>query len=97
MISITSKVQRRAASIGFVKKVLHQEVTPKFALAKGQFKTERDQWKCEQKVMLSHLQDHKNTLKSLIKEYSTLLIYMINNNYGKMFCNIITKPHNELT
>ena len=89
IISITSKVQRRAASIGFVKKALYQEVTPKFALGKGQFKTGRDKWKCEQRVMLSHLQDHKDTLKSLIKEYNMLLIYMINN-YGKTFCNIIT-------
>ena len=56
---------------------------------KRQFKTEIDKCKCEQKVMLSHLQDHKNTFKSLIKEYNTLLIYMINN-YGKTFCNIIT-------
>ena len=89
LISITSKVQRRAASIGFVKKALYQEVTPKFALVKGQFKTGRGKWKCEQRVMLSHLQDHKNMLKSLIKEYNMLLIYMINN-YGKTFCNIIT-------
>ena len=89
LISITSKVQRRAASIGFVKKALYQEVTPKFALVKGQFKTGRDKWKCEQRVMLSHLQDHQNTLKSFIKECNTLLIYMINN-YEKMFCNIFT-------
>ena len=89
LIRVTSKVQKRAASIGFVKKALYREVTPKFALVKGQFKTEKDKWKCEQKVMLSHLQDHKNTLKPLIKEYNTLRIYMINN-YGKTFCNIIT-------
>ena len=42
LISITSKVQRRTASIGFVKKALYQEVTPKLALVKGQFKTGRD-------------------------------------------------------
>ena len=88
MVSITSKVQRRAASIGFVKKALYQEVTPKFALVKGQFKTGRDKWKCEQRVMLPHLQHHKNTLKSLIKEYNMILINMINN-YGKTLCNII--------
>ena len=39
--------------------------------------------------MLSHFQDQKHTLKSFIKEFNTLLIYMINN-YGKTFCNIIT-------
>ena len=32
LIRVTSKVERRAASIGFVKKALYQEVTPKFAL-----------------------------------------------------------------
>ena len=41
--------------------------------------------------MLSHLQDHKNKLKSLLKEYNTPLTYMINN-YGKTCCNIITNP-----
>ena len=41
--------------------------------------------------MLSHLQDHKNTLKFLLKEYNTPLTYMINN-YGKTCCNIITNP-----
>ena len=44
--------------------MLDQEVTPEFELVKGQFKTERHQWKCEQKVMLSYLQVHSNTLKS---------------------------------
>ena len=39
--------------------------------------------------MLSHFQDQKHTLKSFIKEFNTLLIYMINN-YGKTFCNMIT-------
>ena len=41
LIRVTSKVQKRAASIDFVKKVLYQEVTPKFALVKGQFKKKR--------------------------------------------------------
>ena len=40
LINATSKVQRRVASIGFVKKALYQEVRAKFALVKGQFKTE---------------------------------------------------------
>ena len=76
-----------AASI--VKKAFYQEVTSKFELVKGQFKIERDKWKCEQRVMLPHLEDHKNMLKSLIKEYNMLLIYIIKN-YGKTFRNIIT-------
>ena len=42
LIRVTLKVQKRAASIGFVKKALYQEVTPKFPLVKGHFKTERD-------------------------------------------------------
>ena len=58
LIRVTSKVQKRAASIGFVKKALYRKVTPKFALFKRQFKTEKDKSKYEQKVMLSHLQDH---------------------------------------
>ena len=79
LVSISSKLKRIAASVAFLKKSLHQEVT--------QFKTKRDKWKCEKRVIYRmhkntlklHLQDHKNTLKSLIKECNTLLINMINN------------------
>ena len=49
LIRVTSKVQKRAASIGFVKKGLYHEVTLKFTLVKGQFNTERDKWKCEKR------------------------------------------------
>ena len=73
----------------FLRKTLYQKVAPKFELVKGQFKTERDQWKSEQKVMLSYLQAHNNTLESFTKECNKLLIYMINN-YEKTLCNIIT-------
>ena len=83
LVSISSKLKRIAASVAFLKKLLHQEVT--------QFTTKRDKWKCRkvERVMLLHLQDHKNTLKSLIKERNTLLINLINN-YWNRFCNIIT-------
>ena len=33
--NITSKLHRTAGSIGFIKKALHNEVTPKFAQVKG--------------------------------------------------------------
>lgn len=36
--------------------------------------------------MVSHLQEQKNTLKSLIKEYNTPLLSIINN-FGKNFGN----------
>ena len=37
-----SKVQRKAADIGFVKKALHLKVTPTFAKVRGQFKSGKD-------------------------------------------------------
>lgn len=59
---------KSTASIAFVTKALYQEVAPKYASVKGQLKTKSNNWRCEQKLIVSHLQEHKNTSKSLIKE-----------------------------
>lgn len=52
---MTLKVQRRSASIGFVKKALYQEDKGKLAKMKEQLTIKRDMWICEQKVMLWRL------------------------------------------
>ena len=39
---LTSKLQRTAANIGFIKKVIHNQVIPKFAEVKVQFLNNND-------------------------------------------------------
>ena len=63
-----SKVQRKAADIGFVKKALHLEVTPTFAKVKGQFKSEKDKWKAEKSIMEAHLRQHQKDMVNLLKK-----------------------------
>ena len=65
---IKSKVQRKAADIGFVRKALSNEVTPTFAKVKGQFKTTRDKWKAEKLILDSHLREHLRQMKLLVKQ-----------------------------
>ena len=44
-VVVTSKLQKKGASIGFIKKALHNQVTPKFASVKGQFINKNGKWK----------------------------------------------------
>ena len=45
--NITSKLHQTARSLGFIKKALHHEVTPKFAKVKGDFINVNDRYKSE--------------------------------------------------
>ena len=63
---IKSKVQRKAADIGFVKKAIYLEVTPTFAKVKGQFKSSKDKWKAEKLILESSLKQHYKDLKGLL-------------------------------
>ena len=60
--NITSKLHRTAGSIGFIKKALHHEVTPKFAQVKGNFINVNDRYKSEKRILLSHLDDSNKLL-----------------------------------
>lgn len=63
-----SKVQRKAADIGFVRKALALEVTPTFAKVKGQFKSRKDKWKAEKMILESNLRQHYKEMKDLRKK-----------------------------
>ena len=65
---IKSKLQRKAADIGFVTKALAYEVTPTFAKVKGQFKSIKDRWKAEKIILNSQLKQHYHQLALLRKE-----------------------------
>ena len=51
---ITSKLHRTSRSIGFIKKALHNEVTPKFAEVKDNFINTNDRFKLE-KIFFYHV------------------------------------------
>ena len=72
--NITSKLHRTSGSIGFIKKALHNEVTPKFAQVKGNFININDRFKSEKSILLSHLNDHVRSYKLLISKLYVILL-----------------------
>ena len=52
--NITSKLHRTSRSIGFIKKALHNEVTPKVAEIKDDFVNTNDRFKSE-KIFFYHV------------------------------------------
>ena len=86
--SLTSKLQRTASSIAFIKQWLFHGVIPTFAKVKGQFLNERDRWKSSEIILKSQLCKDKKPLSWLIKEYAnyrqiknSVLLYKLLNNF----------------
>ena len=71
--NVTSKLHRTAGSIGFIKKALYNDITPKFAQVKGNFVNNNDRYKSERSVLLSHLNEHILSYKKLIDKHHSLL------------------------
>ena len=88
--STTSKLQRTASNIGFTKKVLHNEVIPKFAKVSAQFKNYKDKWYCSRRILVSHLQDHQRRQMELIKTQRELN-KQLKQVCGEMLCRILIK------
>lgn len=65
IIKIKSKVQRKAADIGFVKKALALKVIPIFAKVKGNFQSKSDEWKAAQLILESNLEQNYEDLEKL--------------------------------
>ena len=86
--SLTSKLQRTASSIAFIKQSLFYGVIPTFAKVKGQFLNERDRWKSSEIILKSQLHKHKKLLSRLMQEHgnyrqiaSSVLLYKLLNNF----------------
>ena len=77
--NITSKLHRTSGSIGFIKKALYNEVTPKFAQVKGNFININDRFKLEKSILLSHLNEHVRSNKLLVSKHQFLLIKLKDN------------------
>ena len=65
-------LHKTSSSIGFIKKVLHHNVTPTFAKIRGQFLNNKDQLDAERKLMISHLTQHDLKLKEITNKHRTL-------------------------
>ena len=72
--NVTSKLYHTSGSIGFIKKALHNKVTPKFTQVKGNFINISDRFKPEKSIILSHLNEHVRSHKLLILKHNDLLI-----------------------
>ena len=86
--SLTSKLQRTASSIAFIKQSSFHGGRPTFAKVKGQFLNERDRWKCSEIILKSQLHKHKKLLSRLIEEHgnyrqitNSVLMYKLLNNF----------------
>ena len=89
---ITSKMHKTSSSIAFIKKAIHNAVTPTFAKVKGQFINKKDQLISEKFIMKSHLNKHYKTLHHLIEKQRFILL-LIKNSAGKLLSKVI---HNNV-
>ena len=71
---MTSKLHRASGSISFIKKALHNEVSPKFAQVKGNFLNINDRFKSEKSILLSHLNEHVRSYRLLISKHHYIMI-----------------------
>ena len=67
------KQHQAASSIGFIRKCLHLNVTPKFATVKGQFTSKAAKIKTERDIMTSHLEQHTEKLNVCIESTRALM------------------------
>ena len=61
-----------------LKKPLHDKVIPRFAKVKGTFLREEHRRKCEEDIMKSHLKEHQNNLRRVMKSLSKDRDSMVN-------------------
>ena len=86
--SLSSKIQRTSSSIGFICKVLFQEVIPTFAKVKGQFVNKKEKYKAEKSILQSPLTIHRHNLKDLCSRY-TVISYSLKNKVGMLLFNCL--------
>ena len=84
---LTFKLQRTAASIGFIEKCITLGQVPKFARIKGQFVDEKDRKLTEFNLMRSHLKQHRRNLLRISTEHQNTcntLLSTVGNILGKV-------------
>ena len=66
----------------------YRQINPKFANVKGQLLHTVDKWKAEKSVLLSHLKNHKKSVKNLSIRYDELL-EKLKSKVGEVLSNFI--------
>ena len=96
---IQSKIQRTASSIGFIRKLLHNNIVPTFAQKKCQFIKSKDQITAEQGVLLRHLLNQKKNLQYLLnchKHLSNAILQQVGSlQYKSIRRNILLTLHSK--
>ena len=71
--NLTSKLQRTAASIGFVQKSLWNRCTPTFAKVNGNFASDAESYAAEKSILKANLQEHSFKLRRVTTDYLHVL------------------------
>ena len=95
LFKLSIKLHQTSASIGFIKKSLHLDVTPKFAKIKGQFINKDDQIQAERKLLVSHVVNHCKDLKNLIKIHRETSHKLQNSTGTLLFKLLMNKINNK--
>ena len=97
--SYTSKTQRTVSSIGFIRKLLHNNIVPIFAKVKGKFTESKDQIKAKQRVLKRHLLNQKKNLQYLLnchKHLSNAVLQQVGSlQYKSIRRNILLTLHSK--
>ena len=83
------KQHQATSSIGFIRKSLHNHITPKFALVKGQFVNQEDRTLVEQQIMATHMMQYIDKLK--VSDICHTLEKELTSYSGPPFAKIVLK------
>ena len=88
LTSVTSKLQRPASSIAFIKKSLHNNIVSTFAKVQCQFSNNKDKTRAKESILKSSLvedkrnihtlsRNHKHFVEQLTHKYGVILFRML--------------------
>ena len=94
-----SKLHKSSSSVAFIKKALHNNITPTFAKIKGQFLNTNTKSNAEKDLMRGHINKHYNDIRLLRLDYCELkeqLQLLVGNTFTSILLKSIKKSlHKE--
>ena len=72
--NVTSKIDKTAGSIRFIKKALYHKIKPISAQVQSDFINNNNKNKGDKSILLSHFNDHVCSFKKLCKKHNSLCI-----------------------
>ena len=73
----TSKIQKKASSVGFLNQSLYHNFILTFAKIKGLFNSAKNKHHAERKMIKRHLANHHGNFKSLRNKHEELISYLL--------------------